>query len=326
MPESTTLRTLLDHPGGRPRLRSVPLDRMSDPSLETRVTDGKHGERKRPPVLRHASLIQYSGEHLGRRYVLAAPKPLIGRAGHVDILIADESVSREHARCVVAARVVTVEDLGSSNGTYVNGERIDAPVVLGNGDMLQLGHVHLKFFAADSLENAFHDAIFRKASIDPGTQVFNRQYLMESLETAVAACRANGKPLSLIYFDLDHFKRVNDTHGHSCGDHVLREIATLARDCLRDSDVLGRIGGEEFVVVVPDADVRLAGALAERLRRAAEAHALEWEGKPLQQTVSLGVAQWCPAFKTPRDLLDDADRRLYQSKHEGRNRVTVATP
>lgn len=324
MPE-LPISEVIDHACGKsPPSRPLPTARMSDPNFETRVTDGRRVDRKHPAPPRHASLIQYSGDHLGRRYVLAHPNPLIGRSGHADILVADESVSREHARCQVSVRVVSIEDLGSSNGTYVNGERIHAPTPLNNGDMVQLGNVHLKFFAAQSLENAFHDAIFRKASIDQGTQVFNRQYLMESLEAAFAISRSSGRPLSLIYFDLDHFKRVNDTHGHSGGDHVLREIAAVARTCLRDGDVLGRVGGEEFVVIVPDADARLAAALAERLRRAAQGHSMSYAGRSIQQTVSLGVSQLAPAFKTAKDLLDDADRKLYRSKHEGRNRVTVS--
>lgn len=248
---------------------------------------------------------------------------VVGRGAQARIAIADDSVSREHARLIVTGATVELEDLGSSNGTRVNDRPVLARSLLRDGDIVQLGSVHFKFFARDSVENAFHDEIFRKATIDVGTQIYNKMYLLESLDLAFAESRARRQPLSLIYFDLDFFKKVNDQHGHSCGDHVLLETARVARSCMRDGDVLGRYGGEEFVVVLPGCDLRLAGALAERLRRSVELHEIRYEGKLLQQTISVGVSQLGDAMDSPRALLDDADRKLYQSKHGGRNRVTV---
>jgi diguanylate cyclase (GGDEF)-like protein len=153
--------------------------------------------------------------------------------------------------------------------------------------------------------------------------VFNKGYLLESLDASFAQSRVQGKPCSVIYFDLDFFKKVNDTHGHSCGDFILREAAQLAKSCMRSEDVVGRYGGEEFVVVLSDCDVRLAAALAERLRKAMESHDFVYGGKSLKQTVSIGVSEIRSDFASPRELLDNADQKLYQSKHSGRNRVTV---
>lgn len=290
--------------------------------LPTRVTQERR-EPERSSRAQHACLIQYSGDTLGRRYELAAQAMVIGRGAAADLVVADSSVSREHAKCILAGDVVEIEDLGSSNGTYINNQRVTHRTALRDGDIVRLGAVHLKYFAQDSIENVFHDKIYRRATIDAGTQVFNKQYLLESLETAFAYSRANARPLSLIYFDLDFFKRVNDTHGHSCGDYILHECAQLAKSCLRGEDVLGRYGGEEFVVVLPNCDARLAGALAERIRKTIEARRFVYAGAQIHQTISMGVSEINDALGTPQALLDDADRKLYQSKNGGRNRVTA---
>lgn len=296
----------------------------SKSDLPTRViASDKRVARKPTQPPQHACLIQYNGDALGRRHVLAASQIVIGRGASAHIVILDDSVSREHAKCNVSGHTVEIEDLDSSNGTFINGHRIAGPTVLRDGDMLQLGSVHFKYFADDSVENVFHDEIYRKATIDVGTQVFNKQYLLEALDEAFNHSRLHGRPVSVVYFDLDHFKKVNDTYGHSCGDYILRECAQLAKSCLRSDDTLGRYGGEEFVVVLPNSPSRLAAALADRLRKNIEAHAFTYQGNALKQTVSMGVSEIQPAFKTARDLLDDADRKLYQSKQSGRNRVTV---
>lgn len=290
--------------------------------LPTRVTQERR-EPERSARAQHACLIQYSGDTLGRRYELAAQTLVIGRGAAADLVVADSSVSREHAKCIVAGDAMEIEDLGSSNGTFINNQRITHRTALRDGDIVRLGAVHLKYFARDSIENVFHDKIYRRATIDAGTQVFNKQYLLETLETAFTYSRANARALSLIYFDLDFFKRVNDAHGHSCGDYVLHECAQLAKSCLRGEDVLGRYGGEEFVVVLPNCDARLAGALAERIRKTIEAHRFVYAGTQIRQTISMGVSEINDAWRAPQNLLDDADRKLYQSKNGGRNRVTA---
>jgi diguanylate cyclase (GGDEF)-like protein len=299
---------------------------MSSPpppeDMPTRITGGPVERAPQGARLKQACLIQYSGSAMGRRHTLPDGMLVIGRGQNSGVTLLDDSVSREHARCEVAGDSVTLEDLGSSNGTFINNQRIREKTPLGNGDIVRLGGVQLKYFARDSIENVFHDEIYRKATIDVGTQIFNKQYLLETLEAGFAHSRAQQRPLSVIYFDLDFFKKVNDTHGHSCGDFILRECAQLAKSCLRKDDVIGRYGGEEFVVVLPGCDLQIAAAFAERIRKTLEQHAFAYEGKTLRQTVSLGVAENTPAFKDYKDLLDDADRKLYQSKHGGRNRIT----
>jgi len=239
------------------------------------------------------------------------------------ILLADDSVSREHAKVISGGNTVAVEDLGSSNGTFIHDQRVSSRTTLQNGDMLRLGNILLKFFAQDNIESAFHDKIYRMATIDAGTQLFNKKYLLETLESEFRLSRIYGRPLSVIYYDLDFFKKVNDTHGHGCGDYILRESAQVVKSCMRTEDILGRFGGEEFVAILPGADGRTAAELAERIRKSMEDYEFIFDNKKLKQTISIGVAENRREFKSHTDLLDDADRKLYQSKDLGRNRVTA---
>jgi diguanylate cyclase (GGDEF)-like protein len=292
--------------------------------IATRITDGTPKVTiTRTPTPVRACLIQYSGDALGRRYQLDAPEILVGRAQECGIVLVDGSVSREHAKIYSSGEVFEVEDNHSSNGTYVQNQRISNRTPLTDGAILRFGSVLFKFFAKDNIESAFHDNIYRMATIDAATQLFNKKYLLETLESEFRLCRVYGRPLAVVYYDLDFFKKVNDTHGHNCGDYILRECAQVAKSCMRTNDILARFGGEEFVAVLPGADAATAAELAERIRKAIEDHAFEFEGKQLTQTVSMGVSEIQPAFQKPEDLLEDADRKLYQSKQGGRNRITT---
>lgn len=277
----------------------------------------------RAPIRNRASLIQYSGETLGRRFLLEAPETIIGRAPDAAIFLPDDSVSREHAKIFARGDVIEVEDLGSSNGTYIHHKRIKSRTPLRDGEILRVGTVLLKFFAHENIESAFHDKIYRLAYLDADTQLYNKKYLLETLDSEFRLCRGYGRALSLIYYDLDLFKAVNDVHGHNCGDFILRESAKIAKSCMRTTDILARFGGEEFVAILPNADNAIALELAERMRKAIEDYQFVFDGKKIKLTISIGISESRPSFKTYTDLLDDADRKLYQSKNAGRNRTTA---
>ena len=291
--------------------------------IQTRITGGAKPTDQRAPTRSRACLIQYSGDALGRRFLLDAPEITIGRTPTNGIVIPDDSVSREHARIFSGDDAAAVVDLGSSNGTFIHGARVRSRTSLQDGDILKVGTILLKFFAHDNIESAFHDKIYRMATVDAGTQLFNKKYLLETLESEFELSRVYGRSLSVIYYDLDFFKKVNDTHGHHCGDYILHACAQIAKTCMRAEDILARFGGEEFVAILPNADVGTAVELAERIRKAVENYEFVFEGKPLKQTVSMGVSENRPAFKISTELLDDADRKLYQSKNSGRNRITA---
>lgn len=275
---------------------------------------------------RAACLVLYSGAEPGRRFTLGDGTHTLGRAPDCQVPLDTAGTSRRHAELQVTGQHVMLSDLGSVNGTHVNERRVDVPVVLKDGDMLRLGDVLLKFFASHSLESLLHDRIYRMATVDAGTEVFSKRYVTDALEREVRRARRHRQPLAVMCFDLDHFKAVNDSFGHNAGDHALRETAVLARGQLRAGDILGRIGGEEFLAVLPDTTLADALALADRVRAALQAQTLmlplpDGREQPHQQTASFGVAVLTPELKGALDLLGAADTRLYQAKHAGRNRV-----
>jgi diguanylate cyclase (GGDEF)-like protein len=161
------------------------------------------------------------------------------------------------------------------------------------------------------------------ATIDPLTSILNRRGLLPPAEREVSIARRHGRSLAVVMFDLDHFKRVNDRCGHAEGDRVLRDVAAAAKACIRQTDLLGRIGGEEFLIVLPDASRDIARQTAERIRGYIEANVAP--GVPREPvTASFGVA-WLNDDVTSIDALESsADHALYRAKHRGRNRVELA--
>jgi len=161
---------------------------------------------------------------------------------------------------------------------------------------------------------------------DELTKLFNRRSVLESLMHHVAMAQRSGLPMSLLMIDIDHFKHVNDTHGHLSGDRVLRDLAQTLLTRTRAQDVLGRYGGEEFLLILPDTILQGACRMAEALRKAVEATPFHAEdGQPLTMTVSLGVSVLDLASEQHGDaLIGLADQALYRAKLGGRNRVEVA--
>ena len=281
------------------------------------LTDLAHTKRLR------ACLVQYSGTNLGKRYMLDMPEMIIGRGGNCKIVINEQSVSRQHAMCSRTGDDIGLEDLGSSNGTFVNDKKIDGKVTLNDGDFIRLGNLLFKYFTHNNIDNIFADKIYRMATIDGGTQTFNKKYLLESLDSEFKYSRTHGQPLTMIYFDLDHFKKVNDTYGHNAGDFILKETATVVKSLIRKEDVFCRFGGEEFVILLPNTEAKTAYETAERIRLKMESHPFKFESHDLKQTASFGVSQLNASMTEPKHLLDDADRKLYKSKQNGRNQVTI---
>lgn len=164
------------------------------------------------------------------------------------------------------------------------------------------------------------------SSTDCLTGLYNRGHWEQSLKAAHARNLRYGNATSLVMLDIDHFKRVNDTYGHQAGDEVIKQVARLVREQVRDSDVAGRYGGEEFGVVLPDTDKASARIFAERLRQAVEGLDVVFEGQRIRFTISLGVADTSQPSSSHAELIAWADHALYASKHGGRNRVTLHEP
>ena len=174
----------------------------------------------------------------------------------------------------------------------------------------------LRLTVRASMEMAVTDAL---------TGLYNRRYLETQLTQLIEQSADRGKGLSLLTLDIDFFKSVNDTYGHDAGDRVLQEVAGRIRGSVRNVDLACRTGGEEFVVVLPGAELQVAERVGERIRKAIAAKPfLLGPGSHLTVTASLGVASLASADDTLEDLLKRADRALYRAKREGRNRVVPA--
>ncbi len=276
---------------------------------------------------RAASLIQYNGQNIGFIVHLSEQTLVVGRTPESHIFVNEASVSRRHASISSTMAGFEIEDLGSSNGTFINDNRVTGKVILKDGDLIRLGTILFKFYATENAESLAVDKIYRMATIDAGTDIFNKKYLLDALTREMKFAQQFKRPLSIIYYDLDHFKKVNDTFGHIAGDIVLKETAAICKAAIRKNDVLGRYGGEEFVIVLPDTDHRVALELAERLRIAVMNHVfkIEINGQIVdhRQTMSMGVSQMAPDMQTMEAFLESADKKLFESKQTGRNKVTA---
>ncbi|MGD9781238.1 MAG: diguanylate cyclase [Kiritimatiellia bacterium] len=279
-----------------------------------------------PAPRRAAFFIVLSGKAIGKTFKLAGAT-VIGRAVDCGICLDDDGVSREHARVEQDAQgQVWIADLGSTNGTYFSdGRRIDRHV-LRDGDKIRVGpETVLKLSFHDGLEEDFYRHQYDSATKDALTGIYNKRYFLDQLKNDFAHARRHRTPLSLIAFDLDHFKQINDVYGHPAGDHVLRELAEVVGRALRSEDWFARVGGEEFAIIERAADENQVRTMAERIRRTVESHRFAWEARRLPVTISLGVATlWGENFRNVDALVRAADGFLYRAKQTGRNRVVSA--
>lgn len=275
-------------------------------------------------------IIQYSGSQLGRRYEIDKETLMIGRGKEADLRLPDPSVSRVHARILASEAGIDLENLNTSNGTHVNFNRINKHR-LRHGDVISCGTVLLKFRERLDLESAIQDMLYKLATTDQLTQVFNRRYMIDELDRSVAHFQSSNVRASVILMDLDHFKSVNDRYGHNAGDVVLKGAAKVIAKQMRPQDIFGRLGGEEFLVILPETEGTEAMAIAERCRTAMEDFLFDlvYEQKGAKkktrhkQTLSLGVAEIGPESATRDDVLNAADLCLYKAKDSGRNRAVL---
>jgi diguanylate cyclase (GGDEF)-like protein len=264
-------------------------------------------------------------QRLGSRYRLSAGTILeIGRSPLVGLSLPEVmSISRKHARLRYAGPVVTIEDLGSTNGTFVNGQPIQGRTVLKSGDRFQTAAVHFKFLHEQDVESAYHLAIYDLVARDGLTEIFNKRKYEEEVQREFARAVRHHRPLSLILFDLDEFKQINDSYGHLCGDFVLKQVASLARDLTRPEEVLARVGGDEFAILTPETTIHGAETLALKLRDRIEGFEHRYGDLRIAIRCSFGVAELAPEMSNPQELFQVADAALLIAKRSGRNRVNA---
>lgn len=269
---------------------------------------------------RDACLVVIYGEDLGRRVPIDDGDISIGRSSKCEVQLDQESVSRIHCQITKDSTRCSIRDNDSTNGTYVNDELIKE-IDLRDGDQIKVGRTILKFIVGGNIESQYHEEIYRLMTVDGLTQVHNKRFFDEALEREVSRALRYGRTFSLIMFDIDHFKQTNDSLGHLAGDAVLRKLGTLVSDHVRRDDILCRVGGEEFGIILPEIDGLGAVGLAKKLNRLVDDAMFEFEGNSIDVTISLGVAQWEPPCANADDLVRLADEKLYEAKRTGRNKV-----
>ena len=269
-----------------------------------------------------ACLVVLSGSNVGEMYRLEKDQVVIGRGDKVDLRLVDDGISREHVRISKDEGQIVLEDLGSTNGTYCNGQRVERHP-LTEGDKILIGSTTiLKFSYQDRLDEMFQRQMSESALRDGLTRAFNKRYFNDRIDSEFQYAVRHSAPLSLIFLDIDHFKKINDQHGHQAGDHVLAQLSTLVMSMLGEEETFARYGGEEFAIVARGVELGAAAALSERLRAAVEAHPFTFETTTLAVTISVGVARAPGAGLTSSgDLVARADEAMYAAKRGGRNRV-----
>lgn len=298
-------------------------ERSTEEITITRHLDRQWIERKNGRNDLEACLIVIRGPDLGRRIVLNKDEIVLGRSKSADAQIDESVVSRKHAVIRRRDSAFIIEDQDSKNGTFVNMERTML-CVLRDQDLISIGNTVFKFIADNSLELAYHEALHRQAILDPMLKIHNKKFFLEYLEQKCSGNPTSPPRFAIILFDIDHFKRINDTYGHPAGDLVLSEVAQLSMRSLRTEDVFARFGGEEFAVILRG--ITLAGArkLGERLRIAIESTPFAAKDERIHVTLSAGCASVaCCGVPSPEEIVRIADRRLYLAKEQGRNRVVA---
>jgi diguanylate cyclase (GGDEF)-like protein len=285
---------------------------------------------------RHPALVFLRGE------LLAAPIPLdreevtLGRALEADVRVNDARASRIHARIRVerdpstGATRYRVQDLGSTNGTMLNGHPV-SDAYLEDGDKLTIGEHLLRFDLLDDIDREYQRQIHRLLAHDELTGLLTSKSFFSELRREAARSERDGRPFCVLMMDIDHFKAVNDTHGHLVGSQTLEDVGSLITNALRAGDVAARFGGEEFAAFLLNADCAQGLVAAERVRTAIEGHlfaavrrgSAQDTGEILRITISVGVASYPDDARDPIELVELADTALYRAKNMGRNRVVA---
>jgi diguanylate cyclase (GGDEF)-like protein len=265
-------------------------ERKDDRSLNLRrktvvTVISKIGDR-RPTA--DACLVVIYGQSIGRRFRMKRGEVLIGRSSQAHIQIDHESVSRRHATVNVGEQRASVQDLGSTNGTYVNDEPVTERV-LKDGDLIKVGRTILKYLSNNNIEAAYHEEIYRLTTIDGLTRCFNKRYLREQLMRECSRSVRYERPLSVVLFDIDDFKELNDEYGHLAGDAVLTQMGKRISRRVRREDVFARTQGGQFAIVAPEISKKAAVAMADRVMRMVDEGTFGFDDVQIPVKVSISV-------------------------------------
>lgn len=269
-----------------------------------------------------AALLVVGGDLNGTLFDLVEKIVSVGRNADNQIALEFNGVSRYHFKLHASGEGHILEDCGSKNGTYLNNKKVEGQIQLSRADIIKIGSIALKYLPKGDPERLTYDKLNLEANTDKHTGCYNKGYFNNRIALEVNKSKVTGDPLSLIIFDLDHFKKLNDNYGHDAGDYVLKEMAQVIRvGGIREQDVFARYGGEEFVILLPKTNLKQSFEIAERLRKLIENKEFIYDGKRLPVTASIGVADYRQGVNTGTDLFKRADEAVYKAKEGGRNQV-----
>ena len=266
--------------------------------------------------------------NFGKHFILEKIRSALGRDKANDVSILDGKVSRLHCEIVVSKsgtgiEQICIRDLDSTNGTYVNGESV-TQATLKAGDKIQVGDTVLQLSYSDEIEKEYHAKLFNFAARDALTGLYNKRFMFNELENYSRIARRSGRAFCIIMIDIDDFKLINDRFGHLSGDEYLKHFAGLILGCLRDQDIAGRIGGEEFLIILPETAIDGAFQLAVRIRKTVEEFVLHYQSSEIRTTISAGVCQHEKTIKDIKEFMDLADQAMYEAKRSEKNKVVQA--
>ncbi len=297
-----------------------PAPTKPDPSKEPTAVRKSVDMIRQEALAKEACLVVIYGPDLGRKFPLSDQSLTVGRVDGCDIQLEEKEVSRNHCKVVCRKGKVTIHDLGSTNGTFVDDKLVEK-ATLHNGSLVRIGGNILKFLASGNLESTYHEELFDLTTKDGLTNTHNKRFLLDSLQREVGRAKRYGRPLSLMMLDIDHFKLVNDVFGHLAGDHVLKQLVSVISERIREQDIMARFGGEEFVVILPEIGFEGAMTCAEKIRHLVEETRFIYDGSKIPVNVSLGVVSSSNGSHDSEDMLRIVDANLYESKRRGRNQI-----
>lgn len=296
-------------------INTVPSFQFSETQVTPR-SDGQSTENNQSCLVRI-----YPAGVSGSLIPLTYRRLTIGRDQTCDLEINDDFMSRMHAVLELTEAGYQLSDCNSRNGTFVNDKPISS-VILKPGDQIRLGNHIFKFLSSDHVEIHYHEAVYEMMTLDAMTNVYNRRYFEDAFRREVLRSQRHGRQLSLLIFDIDKFKQINDTYGHLVGDEILKALSARIRGRVRGDEIVARIGGEEFAVVLVETSKRNARLVAESLCELVRSSPLLPDRPELITTISVGgVYTNGLELLSEQDLVAQADQQLYLAKTSGRDCV-----
>jgi diguanylate cyclase (GGDEF)-like protein len=269
---------------------------------------------------RRPVLVVIHGNEIGARKRLDG-NTVAGRAPDADLHLSDAGVSWHHARFEDRGGAWAVVDLKSTNGVTVNGKKVPESLLAAN-DRISLGRTVLRFEVQDAMERAFDEQMEKLVNVDDLSGLLLRRRFDREAAVLLDAARQKGSPLAMLVMDLDGVKKINDTHGHAYGAHVIGEAGRRIGEVLRGRAIASRFGGDEYCAALPDTDADAACAVAQEVLAAIGAQGFDRDGITLRAGISIGVAAFPSDATDAATLFQRADEAMYRAKQGGRHRVS----